>query len=246
MPDYTIIPSITTHTGVASDWRSKISEIAPLNLQSVALFLTGTSENERYELYYHLEHARRTHHFTVPFVHAVSDMKEDEYRFFVERFQTTLFNLHPVRQFPLAHTLSETIRQMITIENAYIDQSINADDLVGFKGICLDIAHAEDLRRSHPAEFAKLSKLIADRGVLANHISVINRERRYDSHGQMTFHAHELKRGDTSYLANYAPRYFGEIICIELKDSLADQVTLLPDIASAVRASRERAVKIAA
>ncbi len=80
MRGFTVIPSVTTITRSASSWRDKIAEIEPLGLRAVGLFLTGVNAAERRELYRELELTHVRHLFRIPFVHAVSDMSEDEYR----------------------------------------------------------------------------------------------------------------------------------------------------------------------
>jgi hypothetical protein len=237
MFSHTILPSITTHNRTASTWRDKLLEVQQLKLSSVALFLTGVRSEERHELYRELRRAQTKHHFTIPFVHAVSDMRDDEYRLLIDTHGTQTFNLHPSRQFPLQHELSLATRQRITIENAFIDRSLEPYDLEGFSGLCLDIAHAEDLRRTHPAEFEKLAELVKTFPVYANHISIVSDTRILDSEGNMTFHTHVLTEGgDTSYLTRYSADFFGSFVAIELADTIADQLQLVPTIRAILEA----------
>lgn len=204
-------------------------------------------EAERRELYRELELAHVRHLFTIPFVHAVSDMSEHEYRYLMDRFGTELFNLHPLRQYPLQHTLSAEIRRRITIENAFIDQSIELIDLSGFHGICMDIAHAEDLRRKNPREFEKLERLTHRAPVLANHVSLSGDAALVDSYGELTYHSHSIGEGrDLSHLNRYSREFFGSIIAIELADSLAEQVRLIPVIEETLAETLQSVVQRAA
>jgi hypothetical protein len=174
-------------------------------------------------------------------------MSEDEYRYLMDRFGTELFNLHPLRQYPLQHTLSAEIRSRITIENAFIDQSLELMDLSGFHGICMDIAHAEDLRRKNPREFEKLERLTHRAPVLANHVSLSGGPALVDSHGELTYHSHALgEGGDLSYLDRYSSEFFGSIVAIELGDSLAEQVKLIPAIEETVAETLQAVVQRAA
>lgn len=242
-----VIPSITTIARCESGWADKIREIEPLGLRSVGLFLTGVREAERRELYRELELAHVRHLFTIPFVHAVSDMSEDEYRYLIDRFGTETFNLHPIRQYPLAHKLSAEIRRRITIENAFIDQSIDLMDLSGFHGICMDIAHAEDLRRKNSAEFEKLERLTKRAPVMANHVSLSGEAPLIDSYGDITYHTHVIgEGGGLEYLDRYSADFFGPIVAIELANSLAEQVALFPKIEAAVGTKFTASLKRAA
>ena len=230
-----------------SSWHDKILEIKPLGLTAVGLFLTGVTPEQRLELYRTLEHAHASHRFTIPFVHAVADMHNDEYDYLVENFGTELFNLHPSRQFPLVHDLSYKTRQRITIENAFIDHSITMEDLLGFNGVCMDVAHAEDLRRTNPVEFDKLTQLVNKTPVRANHISVVHSIAHQDSLGQLTFHSHVLAAGgDIEYLQLYSPEFYGPILAIELADSLADQCQLIARIETIMESKKSLYHKTAA
>ncbi len=247
MSDFQVIPAVTTIARCSSGWSDKIREIEELGLRSVALFLTGVSELERRKLYRELEMAHIRHLFTVPFVHAVSDMSDDEYRYLMDRFGTELFNLHPVRQYPLQHKLSTEIRRRIAIENSFIDRSIELMDLSGFQGLCLDVAHAEDVRRKNGPEFETLERLTKMAPVLANHISLSGEKSQLDSEGNPTFHSHVTQEGrGVSYLERYPASFFGPIVAIELADPLAEQMKLVPLIEDILTAKSGRKMKKAA
>jgi hypothetical protein len=247
MRGFKVIPSVTTIARSASSWRDKLAEIEPLGLRSVGLFLTGVREAERRELYRELELAHVRHLFTIPFVHAVSDMADDEYRYLMDRFGTEIFNLHPARQYPLLHALSSEVRDRITIENAFIDKSIDLMDLSGFHGICMDLTHAEDLRRKDVQEFEKLERLVHRVPVRVNHVSLSGEAALIDSYGEVTYHTHtRAEGGDVSYLKRYSPEFFGSIIAIELADSLAEQGHLIPIVEEIVTEKLQPVVKKAA
>ncbi len=165
----------------------------------------------------------------------------------MDRFGTELFNLHPVRQYPLRHTLSAEVRRKIAIENAFIDRSIDLMDLSGFHGICMDVAHAEDLRRKNPEEFEKLERLVRKAPVLVNHVSLSGDAALIDSYGEVTYHTHtRVEGGSLSYLRRYSQEFFGSIVAIELADSLADQMEFVPVVEELVEEKLQAVVKKAA
>jgi hypothetical protein len=232
-----ILPSITTHGRTTSTWRDKLREVEQRKLSAFALFLTGVKKDERHELYRELQRLHTKHHFAIPFVHAVSEMHDDEFRLLIDSFGTETFNLHPRRQFPLKYELSSRTRERITIENAFIDRSLEPSDLEGFNGLCIDVSHAEDLKRACPAEFAKLSQLVQSFPVRANHVSLVGDVAMLDSQGNMTFHTHVIADGgDLSYLEQYPLDFFGSLIAIEIEDSIEDQLRLIPKITEIVAA----------
>jgi hypothetical protein len=158
----------------------------------------------------------------------------------MELFQTRRFNLHPVSQYPLQVSLSVFIRKHISIENASITRALSMDDLDGFNGICLDLSHLEDLRRSEPAEYEKMRALLSQVPVHANHLSAILHEQQVDSKGCLTYHSHVYSpAGDLSYIAAFPSSYFGNVCALELENSLSEQVALIPMIRNALAQVRE-------
>jgi hypothetical protein len=120
-------------------------------------------------------------------------------------------------------------------------------DLSGFHGICMDVAHAEDLRRKDTLEFEKLERLAHRAPVLANHVSLSGDAALIDSYGEVTYHSHLLQEGgDLSYLKRYSSEFFGSIIAIELADALAEQVKLVPIVEDIVAEKFRPLVKKAA
>ena len=90
----TLLPSITTTRG--SSWQSQLAEVCELGLTQVAVFPTCMDYKQRKDFYEQLESIAG---LRIPFVHARNDMGAVEYRYFVVRFGTEYFNLHPRRHF---------------------------------------------------------------------------------------------------------------------------------------------------
>lgn len=220
-----ILLSITTIGKTESLWRDKIAEIEPLSLQEVGLFLTGLSRADRTECFRLLEGVRERWKFSIPFVHAVADMHEEEYLYLMRTFETVQFNLHPVSEFPLEHPLTDTVRECIAIENNMITHSLEARDLEGFNGVCLDLSHLEDLRLRDVGEFAKMEELLATQSVRVNHLSAVWEVSKVDMKGISTFHRHVSRSpDDMNYLCRYPTSYFAPFCALELENSLAEQL----------------------
>lgn len=230
-----LLPSITTHRLTASHWRDKIQEIAPLELPAVALFLTGLDMAERRECLSELRKVRAHHPFTIPFIHAVADMREEEYWPYLDEFGTRAFNLHPVRSFPLAAPLSPALRGLIAIENADFFEPLTRQDLEGFAGICLDISHLEEARRTCPPAFHGTNSLLASSPLMANHISAVVPTAEIRRDGLPAYSRHIASSiGDFQYLMNYDADCFSPLCALELENSLTEQIALLPGIQSIV------------
>ena len=228
-----IIPSITTHGYASSSWKDKIQEIPLLKLNEVALFTTGLAPHERKECYALLEAVKNNHPFTIPFVHAVSSMSESEYEYLIDTFGVQYFNLHPVWQFPLEHSLSKKIREKILIENSFSEMPLSKKDIEGFRGICFDISHVEDLRKNNLDHYHQLMNLPEAIPVFANHISGAKEHavRSNGSHDFFSVHVADSKE-DFHYIRNLDPVCFATLCAIELENSLSEQVTFIPYIES--------------
>lgn len=234
-----IIPSITTHSLTGHTWRDKITEIEQLGLKQVGLFLTGLSEVERYECFCELEFLASHHLFSIPFVHAVSTMKEDEYRFLVDTFDTEWFNLHPMWEYPLKYPLSDEIRSRILIENSQFEFALRTQDVEGFAGLCLDLSHLEDSRRSRPEVFDANVGLSHTASVTANHISAVIKTPRKVQANLLAYSSHTASEPeDFSYLSGLPSITVAPLCALELENSLAEQVALMPFIRFALEAEQ--------
>lgn len=241
-----ILPSITTRGGMPSSWHSKISEIAELRLSAVALFVTGLDGAQRQLCYAELEKLKRTHPFTIPFVHAVSTMPEEEYRYLIERFGTEAFNLHSEDEYPLEHELSSAVRSKIFIENTRIGLALSARELEGFGGICFDLSHLEDTRRNSLARYQEMLTLARSKKVGANHISAVGTELQGKQGNCKLSSRHEARSlADFDYLNELDPLAFAQLCAIELENSLKQQIVFLARIRQGLERGEKPALKAA-
>ncbi len=230
-----IIPSITTLGTNGHTWREKIEEIVPLQITKAGLFLTGLEKEERTECYQRLEEISRKHPFRIPFVHAVSDMKEEEYWHLTSAFGTEKFNLHPVHEYPIQHPLSPEIRSRIFIENTSRVQPLSVEDLKGFGGICFDLSHLEESRRTSIAHYYHLLALTKYARVGANHISAVTDEPHGFCDGLPLFSTHNLDENSTfKYISSLQPTSFAQLCAVELENPLEEQLIAIPMIQRAI------------
>lgn len=224
-----IIPSITTHSRTGHTWRHKVAEVKQLGLNEVGLFLTGLSDVERHECFCELEFLATHHRFSIPFVHAVASMREEEYRFLMDTFGTESFNLHPTWQYPLRYPLSDAIRSRVLIENAALDVSLTKNDLAGFAGLCIDLSHLEDSRRCYREVFDSVVSLSFSHHVAANHISAVMNTPQ-NSDGEVVYYqSHtDTKPEHFSYLAGLPCSTCAPLCAIELESPLKEQLALIP------------------
>jgi hypothetical protein len=231
MSSLTLIPSITTHNKRGSTWREKVSEIAPLGLREVGLFVTGFHKAERMQCYRILLDIKKHHDFSIPFVHAVSDMDDSEYAFLRHEFGTRWFNLHPLREFPLIHSLSEETRSYILLENSCFVDPLTREDLAGFAGLCIDISHLEDARLTNTRVHQHIVELCLEYPVCANHISAIARPSSKVHRGQPQYSTHHMESPHEMEYLRAAPREcVAPLAALELENPLHEQVNILEQV----------------
>lgn len=224
-----LLASITTSGSAFHTWQQEVECLRALPLTEIALFLTGLQREDRKTCYRRLLAVKRDKPFGIPFVHARSDMSEDEYRFFTEHFGTTRFNLHPVREMPLCQPLGKEIRDHVYVENVY---SLHAADLEGFAGICLDLSHLESYRLAGRADvYGEVLELLGRYPVGVSHVSAVKPEPVVEPDGYVTYAAHVASGSkDFAYLARYAGIDRGAYVAIELENGLADQLSYVAEV----------------
>lgn len=241
-----ILPTITSIGLLGSTWRDKIKELTELELQEIALFVTGLSKSERDECFNELRIAHRKHKFTIPFCHTVSSMTEDEYKFLQNSFGTERFNLHAMKYYPLQHPLSDEIKSRIYIENSGDKGLLNHSDLEGFAGVCLDVSHLFDTKIMYPEIYPEMLKFLDGATIGVNHISAANPNPSKSSCGGIHCSKHVAE--DTSqfdYLNNFPARYFSDYCAIELENPLKEQIVFKSKIESIITSQTQELPKAA-
>ena len=224
-----ILPSITTISNLDttisdSDWRSKIKEVCDLNMEEVAVFPTCLNKEERKELYKLLEDSPVK---KIPFVHLRGDMENDELEYFIENYETKVFNIHSKREFPYPENYLRS-KKKIYIENVYYP--LDEEEIKNFSGVCIDFSHLENDRLLYKEKFEHNTRVVEKFPVGCNHISSIRKgihldsESKYDK-GNIRYDFHYLKElSELDYLKNYPLKYFSHYAAIELENSIREQL----------------------
>ncbi|MFA5169733.1 MAG: hypothetical protein WC386_02685 [Candidatus Paceibacterota bacterium] len=230
------IPTITTTRD--SNWKDKLREIEALNIEEVALFLTGLTKEQRKNLYDALKMSPIKR---IPFVHLRSDMDVSELEFLAKTYDTRVFNTHSERLFPIDNEWLVKYRELICIENTY-DAPLDGEEIKKYGGICLDFAHLENLRLLESDRYKKETEVLSKFPIKCNHVSVIKKEfsfvdsktrkLQYDSH-----HLEDLSELD--YLKNYPVQYFSDYCAIELDNKISEQIEAI-DYISGFMGSRDK------
>jgi len=215
-----VLISITT--AFNPDWRKAIHDVKDLEIKEIALFLTALKPDERNECFAAL---REIPDLKIPFCHARSDMKKEEYQYMIDNFGTELFNTHTVVEYPRDPDMSLFMDKML-LENtlAFVD----IDEAKNFKGLCLDLAHLDDGKKRNPDHSAFVEKCVEQYPVLANHCSAIKDEAsEFDGVIRYDFHIF-TDLTDFDYISKYSNNHFGRYLALELINPISEQLEAKP------------------
>jgi hypothetical protein len=222
------IPSVTTHGSSRSSWRTKLQELVRYDIQQCGIFVTGIKPADFKEFADTLIRVKKRHFFTVPFVHAVSSMAEEHYQFFQDEFNTEWFNLHPVAEYPLEHTLSDKIRSRILIENSKFTRGLSFKDCEGFAGLCIDLSHLEDSRINNLVAYTQTARLADFLSVPANHISGILTVSQESHDGIPSYADHNADRPENfDYVHELPEEVRAPLAALELEIPLREQLKIV-------------------
>ncbi|MEF3692428.1 MAG: hypothetical protein V3574_05240 [Candidatus Moraniibacteriota bacterium] len=214
MQENKILLSLTTTP--KSDWRKKIADIDRLELKEVSLFLTGIEKDEREKLYALLE---KTSLKSVPHIHLRNDMGRDEITYLLERYQTSLLNIHPVEKSKhlFDKEILEPFRNKIYVENGHVLAS--DEELKYYAGVCLDFSHWEYFGKKIKSYDEELRNLASHHKIGCCHISAF---RKVAFFFDISFHYGRAQE-DFDYIKKYQ-KYLPEIISLELENDFEEQI----------------------
>ncbi len=209
-----ILPCITTT--YHSDWKDKLKNN---RIKELAVFVTCLSNREEF---YSL--LKKSNIEKIPFVHLRGDMKIEELDYFVNQYQTKIFNIHSQKEFPILHDYSK-YKDIIYIENT--DKILDEQDLNIFAGVCLDFAHLENDKILHNERYLRNKEIINKNKIGCNHISGISKNCRIDEKNNKRYDNHYLKDlSELDYLKKYPLKYFSNFVAIELENDLTEHLKI--------------------
>jgi hypothetical protein len=232
--DQQILLGLTT-TGI-SRWRDKAEEIRQLNLREVALLPTALKPAERQALYKLLESAGLE---AAPYVHLRDDFTVEEVDYLVGRFKVKALSCHADEKgYALLDKLPK-YNSIIYVENFAAE---NADKLFNpqyfskhqVSGICLDLAHLEETRRSSKRHYKNVLAMMDKYPVRVTQISGVKTSVLFKMFHK-TYVDHSLDSlNDLAYVKQYPPHYFAKLIVLELENSFLEQLEIKKFVESLV------------
>jgi len=203
-----VYPSVTTF---AADWRKMVREVKRYKLEKISLFLTCVDYAERQKIYRELE---KTPVQEIPHVHLRHDMRERELDYLVRRYKTQVFTAH--FQYYKCYAASKHLKNIYLESNRGPGLIKNLRPFKKVGGVCADLSHLFMFKKFDPDAKTMADKAIAVSRVGINHVSAILPDGR--SWHQVK-NIHEL-----DYLAELPKKYFSRYICIELRNSVKEQL----------------------
>ena len=195
------------------DWQSKLEEINRLDIKEAAVFLERFKKQQRHNLYRML---LKSSIIKVPLVHLRQDAENDEIKFFIDNFRTDYFNIHE-ENFRFLNKW-KGYWDKLYLEMNY-DSEIAKDVKVRqIGGFCVDLAHFKSAvaRGSDEAHYIFLRKNKIK--FASNHLGGYSPEKKRDLH---------IITGlkDFEYLADLPKWVFGEVMAIEVDNSIEEQLS---------------------
>ena len=213
-------------TAGKSNWRDKVAELSTFNITEIALLPTVLNITQRKELYRLLEASPVQ---SIPYVHLCDDMSQAELDYLVSRFKTKIFSIHANEAGYKLLSAMPKYASIIYMENSpsdklskYFTKSMFDEHKVA--GICLDLAHLENIRANNKPGYRRLQGLFNHYTIACNHVSAVNTNIFLKLfHKQVA--SHDLKDlSELDYLRKFPENYFGKYMIIELDNSLQEQL----------------------
>ena len=215
-------------TTAHSDWRDKVEEIKQFNLKEVALLPTALMPAERQALYKLLE---ATSLESIPYVHLRDDFNLAEVEYLVERFKVKAFSCHADEKGYAMLDKLPKYNSLIYVENFASESRDKFFTPQKFKehqvsGICLDLAHLEEARRSSKLHYKRIVTMTETNKIGVTHVSGIKSSVVFKFFNK-TYVDHSLDSlNDLKYLKDYPAPYFAPIIVLELENSFMEQLEI--------------------
>lgn len=200
-------------TGEGSvDWHLKLKEINRLGIDKAAVFLSRFDKKERDNLYRLL---LKSSIKNVPLVHLREDNTKEDIKFFIDNFGTRHFNIHE-SGFALLD------RWQGYWDNLYLEMNFDSEIAKDVKvyqigGFCVDLSHFKSAiaRGSEEAYYIFLQKNKIT--YACNHLNGFSPQKKEDKHTITSLQ-------DFDYLTTLPKYVFGQIIAIEVENSIQEQI----------------------
>lgn len=205
-----IFLSITTDP--KHSWRYKINEADRLGIDKLSIFLTFIKINQRQKFYTLLEKSNIKY---IPHVHIRDDFAKWELELLFNKYGTRYFNFHE-------HSFDDLYKWPGFEKNIYLEYNYNDKvpklvDLKKIAGLCIDLSHFWAAKNRGSREYLKIVREAKEFKIGCNHLNGYSNRFKRDLH-----YISSLSNFD--YLKKIPKKYFGQVISLEINNSLKQQL----------------------
>lgn len=196
-------------------WESKLKEIEEYKIKEFALFIEEIEKKQRNRLYGRLLRLKNKQSVKIPLVHIRHDSDKKELAFLKKNFKTRYFTIHEdgfKRLKKLGGFYKNLYLEMDF--NNFIPEKVNVSKIGGF---CIDLSHFKLEEENWTKEFEYILKRRKSKYFKCNHLNGYSFE--------LKKHLHTIKNiKDFEYLKTLPKFVFGEIIALEMYNSIKEQM----------------------
>ncbi|NCB21043.1 MAG: hypothetical protein EOM88_03950 [Clostridia bacterium] len=199
------------------DWESKIYDLDKLNINKAALFLSCCKTPWRKKVYDCLLNSKIKY---IPMVHLRDDMDKKEIKFLFDNFQTRYFTIHQ-DHFNVIEKWRGYFKYLYLEFGLPLNKINKKTDINKIAGLCVDCSHYMFEKTANMIEAKYINRRKNNKNLFGcNHLNGYSYTRNADVH-------HLSSVNEFSYLKGL-PRYiFGEVVGLEMENSIKEQLIYL-------------------
>lgn len=195
------------------EWQGKIDEINIYNIKTIGLFLSRLTKTQRKKIYIALEESCIE---KIPLIHIRNDMDKAELKYLCNKYDNPFLTIHET-SFNYLDKWKGYHNKMY-LELNFNDSLEGELDLNKIGGFCIDLAHFKASHDLWTKEFDYILENRNHKGAFrCNHLSGYSIKDKVDRHSIK-------KLSDFDYFMDLPEFIFGEVMALEVENSLAEQM----------------------
>jgi len=206
-----VYPSITGETN--KHWKNKIEEVKELGIKVIPLFLERFKKRQREEIYKAL---KGTPIEEIPLVHIRHDMNKKELELLEDKYNSQYFTIHE-SGFNYLNKWSGFEKNLFLEMNTdnRVPENVKVEEIGGF---CVDLAHYQKQKDRDTIDYEYVYNRRKNQELFqCNHLSGYSFKKKEDLH-------FVKKKEDFDFIKQLPSFLFGEVIAIEIDNSIKEQL----------------------
>lgn len=199
------------------DWESKIKELDTLKIREATLFLSSCKPNWRPKVYKKLLDSKINY---IPMLHLRHDMEKEELEFFFKKFKTRYFTIHQ-DHFTHLENWRGYFKYLYLEFGLPLNKINKTTDINKIGGLCVDCSHYMFEKKAKMIEADYIDKRKNRQKLFGcNHLNGYNYIKNSDVHKISSVK-------DFDYIRELPEYIFGDIIGLEMENSIIEQAKYL-------------------